>query len=72
MEPVMQSATLGRAWQLQMDEALLEFGLNWGYGGTTMANWLQSTEVYSATKFVPHVPGHSPLYSARPSFCNVT
>lgn len=50
MMPVMESATLGRMWQLQMDEALLEYGLNWGYGGTTMANWLQSTEVYSATK----------------------
>jgi hypothetical protein len=58
MEPVTTSATLGRQWQLQMDEALLEFGLNWGYGGTTMANWLQSTEVNSATKSVYHTSQH--------------
>eukprot|EP00041_Stephanoeca_diplocostata_P005931 m.71454 g.71454 ORF g.71454 m.71454 type:complete len:825 (-) comp16082_c0_seq11:633-3107(-) len=49
MEQMLENVTLARTWTLQMSEALVRNGLNFGFGGSTTKNWLQSTEMYAVT-----------------------
>lgn len=49
MEQMLENVTLARTWTLQMSEALVRNELNFGFGGSTTKNWLQSTEMYAVT-----------------------
>ena len=39
MIPMLESATLCRTWQLQMDQGLMAHHMHFGYGGTSPTNW---------------------------------
>jgi hypothetical protein len=41
--------SLARTWTLQIDAALVRRGMHFGFGGVTLGNWLQGTEMFSAS-----------------------
>lgn len=49
MAPVLESATLGKQWRMQMTNALTKHGLRFGFGGVMPADWLMSTMQQSVT-----------------------
>ena len=49
MVPVMESATLGKQWRMQMTNALTRHGMRFGFGGVMPADWLMSTMQQSVT-----------------------
>ena len=49
MLQMMESPLLARTWTLQMDAALMRRGMHYGFGGVSMGDWLQGTEMLSAT-----------------------
>jgi hypothetical protein len=49
MRLVMESATLGKQWRVQMTNALSKQGLRFGFGGVMPADWLMSTMQQSVT-----------------------
>ena len=49
MIPVMESATLGKQWRMQMTNSLSRHGMRFGFGGVMPADWLMSTMQQSVT-----------------------
>ena len=60
--PVLESATLGRQWHLQMNDALAAQGQHFGFGGTMCSNYLQSTEMPVVTNGRTTDDYHAGLY----------
>ena len=49
MRAVVVNASLSRLWHAQMTGALTRHGMRFGFGGSTPADWLQSTEQQAVT-----------------------
>lgn len=49
MQQMQTDPTLAAAWTMQMDAALVRRGMHFGFGGVTLADWLQGTEMLSAS-----------------------